>query len=85
MEEPALVGDNMFDDSKVNRGRKIYNLLSSRNREGMNVHHLDSEFEDHSSLKLVPKVLECVHIYDRYSAMRGMPPRFFLSSGEDQG
>ena len=53
MEEPALVGDNMFDDSKVNRGRKIYKLLSSRKREGMNVHHLDSEFENDSSFKLV--------------------------------
>ena len=48
--------------SKANRGRKIYGLLSIRNREGINVQHLNSEFED-DSLKLVPKVLESVHIY----------------------
>jgi hypothetical protein len=50
---------------QVNRGRKIYSLLSSRNREG-NVRHLDSEFEDDDSLKLVPKVLESVHVYAGY-------------------
>ena len=50
------------EEFKVNRGSKIFNLLSSRNREGTNVHHLDAEFGD-ESLKLVPKVLECIHIY----------------------
>lgn len=31
-----------------NRGRKIYRLLSSRHREGINVRHLDAEFDDAS-------------------------------------
>ena len=43
----------------MNRGRKIYGLLSIGNRKGINVRHLNSEFED-DSLKLVPKVLESV-------------------------
>jgi hypothetical protein len=51
----------------VNRGRKIYSLISSRNREGTNVHHLDAEI-DEDSLKLVPRVLKCVNIYAGYSA-----------------
>ena len=62
-----LDGINRYVDSpEVNRGRKIYSLLSSRNREGNNVYHLDAEFED-DSLKLVPKVLESVNIYARHS------------------
>ena len=50
---------------KDNRARKIYHLLSLRNREGSNVHHLSLEFDDKddTSLKLVPKVLESVHRY----------------------
>ena len=53
--------------SKVNRARKIYHLLSRRNREGSNVHHLNQEFddEDDASLMLVPKLLESVHHYSR--------------------
>ena len=51
----------------MNRGRKIYSILSSSNREGSNVRHLDSEFED-DYLKLVPKVLESVHGYAGYSS-----------------
>ena len=58
-----ISNNNRLLDDKVNRGRKMYSLLSSRNREGVNVHHLfDEEFDD-DSMKLVPKVLECVHIY----------------------
>ena len=56
---------NEEEEPKVNRGRKIFSLLSSRNREGVNVHHLDAEFDD-DSLKLVPKVLESVSIYAIY-------------------
>jgi hypothetical protein len=57
------VSNNRRDHtSVVNRGRKIYSLLSSRHWEGTNVHHLDAEFED-DSLKLVSNILECVHIY----------------------
>eukprot|EP00571_Detonula_confervacea_P010196 CAMPEP_0172307744 /NCGR_PEP_ID=MMETSP1058-20130122/8529_1 /TAXON_ID=83371 /ORGANISM="Detonula confervacea, Strain CCMP 353" /LENGTH=501 /DNA_ID=CAMNT_0013019993 /DNA_START=23 /DNA_END=1524 /DNA_ORIENTATION=+ len=52
---------NNFDLRKVlNIERKIYFLMSSRNRQGTNVLHLDLEFGD-DSLKLAPKVLECVH------------------------
>jgi hypothetical protein len=53
------------DSHKVNRGRKIFSLLSSRNREGTNARHLDAEFDD-DSLKAVLKVLECVHSYAEY-------------------
>ena len=56
------------DGYKSNKTRKIYHLLSSRNREGSNVRHLNSEFgdedEDKDSLVIVPKVLECLHLYD---------------------
>jgi hypothetical protein len=52
---------------KQNRIRKIYHLLSVRNRDENNVHHFNLEFgdddENDESLKLVPKVLECVHRY----------------------
>jgi len=52
----------------LGRGSKIYKLLSERNKEGSNVQHLNSEFEDgdeenDNSLKLVPHVLECVYRY----------------------
>ena len=60
----------------MNRARKIYHLLSVRNREESNVYHLNLEFgdddndEDDAALKLVPKVLECVQrhaeIYEIY-------------------
>ena len=49
----------------MNRGRNIYRLLDSRHRKGTNVQHLDAEFDD-DSLKLVPKVLECVNVYAGY-------------------
>ena len=51
---------------KENRGRKIYHLLSSWDREGSIVYHLNLEFEgededaDADSLALVPNVLECI-------------------------
>ena len=51
---------------KENRGRKIYHLLSSWDREGSIVYHLNLEFEgededaDANSLALVPNVLECI-------------------------
>ena len=61
-------GINQYEDSKANRERKIYSLLSARNREGVNVQHLDAEFEDEESLKLVPKVLESAHMYARYAS-----------------
>ncbi|KAL9184624.1 hypothetical protein ACHAXT_012594 [Thalassiosira profunda] len=53
---------NNSQDQRVNRRSKIYRLLSSRNEEGTNVHHLNMELDD-DSLKLVPRVLESVHNY----------------------
>ena len=52
-----------------NKGRKIYHLLCTRNREGSNVRQLNLEFgdeddEDDDSIKLVPKVLESIHHYE---------------------
>jgi len=52
---------------QIKRSTKIYQLLFERNKEGSNVQHLNAEFEDEEedSLKLVPKVLERVHLnYD---------------------
>ena len=46
---------------------KIYCLLSSRNKEGSNVYHLnlelDNEDDDSLGVKLAPKVLNLVHHY----------------------
>ena len=55
--------------SIARRKAKIYQLLSERNEEGSNVQHLNAEFEDEEedSLKLVPKVLECIHSYPKPS------------------
>ena len=54
-------------NSNNNRRRKIYRLLSSRNREESNVYHLNLEFgnedEDEDTLALVPNLLESVHRY----------------------
>ena len=55
--------DNAGDEKpKTRRKIKIHHVLSLRHREGSNVQHLNSEFEDEEedSLKLVPYVLECV-------------------------
>ncbi|KAL7537176.1 hypothetical protein ACHAXR_007645 [Thalassiosira sp. AJA248-18] len=51
---------NNWNNSKRNRRMKIYYLLSSRNREGSNAHHLDSDIGE-ESLKLAPEVLQCVN------------------------
>mmetsp|Transcript_18462 Transcript_18462/g.33920 ORF Transcript_18462/g.33920 Transcript_18462/m.33920 type:complete len:323 (-) Transcript_18462:83-1051(-) len=59
------VAINDVTNSKDNRRRKIYSLLSSRHNEETNSFHLDQELgngDDGYSLKLVPKVLECVHL-----------------------
>ena len=51
-----------------NRARKMYHLLSARNKVEFNVNHLNLEFGDENendeSLKLVPRVLESVNRYD---------------------
>jgi len=60
--------DNGVINPKMNRSRKIYHLLSVRNKEGSNVHHLNAEFvededDDSLTLKLVPEVLESIQRY----------------------
>jgi Ran GTPase-activating protein (RanGAP) involved in mRNA processing and transport len=40
--------------SKQNRARKIYHLLSLRNKEGNNVHHLNLEFGDEGTRMMIP-------------------------------
>ena len=58
--------------------RKMYHLLSVRNRDENNVHHFNLEFgdddENDESLKLVPKVLESVHRYGQWECTDYMPP-----------
>ena len=67
------INNEKYSQVKVNRGRKIFNLLSSRHREGTNVRHLDSEFDD-ESLKLVPKVLDCVNNYAEHGSTDDVHP-----------
>lgn len=54
-------------DKLVNRRLKLYHLLSSRNREESNAHHLNLELDDEDNdslnLKFAPEVLKCVHHY----------------------
>jgi len=63
---PEGTPENLTKKS-INRKMKIYCLLSSRNREGSNVYHLnlelDDEGDDSLGLKLAPKVLNLVHHY----------------------
>ena len=66
---------NYRHTARYNRSRKLYHLLSVRNREGSNVRHLNLEFgdendEDDDSIKLVPKVLESIHHY-HYASLMG--------------
>jgi len=56
---------NERGDKLVNRRRKLYRLLSSRNREGSNVYHLNLEFGDDEPLALLPKVLGGVYRYSQ--------------------
>jgi len=60
---------------KVNRSRKIYYLLSDRNKMESNVHYLNLEFDNNNedddisfALKLTPQVLQS--IYNLYSSHR---------------
>jgi len=83
----SLGGINLGDDipcnqdysctARENRRCKLYHLLSLRNREESNVRHLNSEFggedEDEVTLKLVPRVLESVHLYSN-GTMNGYRP-----------
>ena len=57
--------ENYLDtEPRVNKSCKIYHLLSKRNRDGNNVHHLNVEFGDEDdSLSLVPNVLASVQNY----------------------
>ena len=65
----SISTDNRCNEGRwFNRSRKIYHLLSKRNKEGSNVQHLNAEFvedEDSLTLKLVPKILETTHRYSR--------------------
>jgi len=60
-----------FRPPKRTRARKIYQLLSERNREGSNGQHLNLEFDDEDkgglTLKIVPKVLDAVCTYSNES------------------
>ena len=62
--------ENYLDtEPRVNKSCKIYHLLSKRNRDGNNVHHLNVEFGDEDdSLSLVPNVLASIQNY-RFRAM----------------
>ena len=48
---------------KSNRRKKLYCLLSARNRKGINVDCLKKEMEDDDIFKLMPNILECIHRY----------------------
>ena len=52
---------------------KIYSILSDRNREESNVHHLDLEFGD-DSVKFVPKVMGSVQKYSELRRDEHVPP-----------
>ena len=71
-------GDPPLDYLNIRAGareRKIYHLLSLRNREGINVRHLNTEFdEDEDSLKLAPKVLENISQLVRPNGVRFVHP-----------
>ena len=50
--------------SQRNRAQKIFDLLEERNREGTNVHHLETEMGE-DTLKIVPLALAAVQIYGK--------------------
>ena len=61
---------------KVNKARKIYHLLSTRNGERINVHHFNLEFDNDDgddSLVLVPQILDSVKHYSRVRRMNHVP------------
>lgn len=65
--------NDSYQNPKWLRAKKIYGLLSTRNEEGTNVQHLNVEFdddEDSLTLKLVPKVLDCIYRYYGESGRR---------------
>ena len=64
---------NDQEDPTLHRGMKIYSILSDRNRDESNVHHLDLEFGD-DSVKFVPKVLGCVNRYSESRRDVAVPP-----------
>ena len=64
---PVVYSTLEYCPQKIMRS-KIYHLLSERNKEGSNAHYLNLELDDEEddvSMKLVPRVLECVHSYHR--------------------
>ena len=58
------------NEQKLNRARKIFDLLEERNKQGTNVHHLEVEMGD-DTLKIVPLTLAAVQMYgERRSKQR---------------
>ena len=47
----------------MNRGNKLYKLMSARNKEGTNVDCLKREMDDDDIFKLMPNILECIQSY----------------------
>jgi len=62
-----IITENDCNEGRwTNRSKKIYHLLSNRNKEGSNVQHLNAEFaedEDSLALKIVPNMLDCIYRY----------------------
>ena len=68
---PHWCTNSGYTDPKSKRSMKMHYILSLRHREGSNVQHLNTEFDedkdgDATSLKIVPKVLEAIHKYSKY-------------------
>ena len=62
-----IITENDCNEGRwTNRSKKIYHLLSNRNKEGSNLQHLNAEFaedEDSLALKIVPIMLDCIYRY----------------------
>ena len=57
-------GDRRNDENgrKRSRARKIFHLLEERNKQGTNVHHLETEMSG-DMLKVAPLALAAIQIY----------------------
>ncbi|EJK45278.1 hypothetical protein THAOC_36112, partial [Thalassiosira oceanica] len=49
-------------DPKQSRARKIFHLLSQRNKQGTNAHHLEAEMGG-DTLKVLPLALAAIQVY----------------------
>lgn len=52
------------------RQKKIYSVLSSRNRDNSNVGHFDDV-----TVKLLPNMMHSIQKYSNYHAISGVPPQ----------